>query len=130
MNYRLEDEMDHELPLQVEPLPLSRDILCSFPAVGSILRVIIDKGIEKHILHLLKIGNWVKLQNVLCQVDAGLWFGVLTHFTRLRYVPTNDNLIVERQRLLWLPSDFIILMAVLYWMFYALTLIYWLLIYI
>ncbi|ESR64846.1 protection of telomeres protein 1b [Citrus sinensis] len=95
---KLEDEMDHELPLQVEPLPLSRDILCSFPAVGSILRVIIDKGIEKHILHLLKIGKWVKLQNVLCQVDAGLWFGVLTHFTRLRYVPTNDNLIVERQR--------------------------------
>ncbi|ESR64845.1 protection of telomeres protein 1b [Citrus sinensis] len=66
--------------------------------IGSILRVIIDKGIEKHILHLLKIGKWVKLQNVLCQVDAGLWFGVLTHFTRLRYVPTNDNLIVERQR--------------------------------
>ncbi|KAJ4713542.1 Protection of telomeres protein [Melia azedarach] len=95
---KLEDEMEHELPLQLEPEPLSRDILCSLPVVGSILRVIIEKRIEKHIIHLLNPGKWVKLLNVLCQVKAGLWCGVLSHFTKLRYMPNDDSLAMERQR--------------------------------
>ncbi|XP_031281940.1 protection of telomeres protein 1b-like isoform X2 [Pistacia vera] len=95
---KLEDEMEHELPLQLEPFPLSKDILCSFPAVGSILRLIIDKDIEKHILHLLNTFKWVKMLNVHCKVNAGLWCGVLTHFTRLSYLPDEDCLILERQR--------------------------------
>lgn len=105
MNDRLEDEMEHELPLQLEPEPLSRDILCSLPVVGSILRVIIEKRIEKHIIHLLNPGKWVKLLNVLCQVKAGLWCGVLSHFTKLRYMPNDDSLAMERQRLLILSVD-------------------------
>jgi hypothetical protein len=92
--------MDNQLPLQLEPLPLSRDILHSFPTVGSILRVIIDQVNKKHVLHLLNTGKWMIFLNVLCQVNAGLWNGVLTHFTRLRYMPSEDPLILERQR--WL----------------------------
>ncbi|KAK0587349.1 hypothetical protein LWI29_021346 [Acer saccharum] len=95
---KLEDEMDKQLPLQLEPLPLSRDILHSFPTVGSILRVIIDQVNKKHVLHLLNTGKWMIFLNVLCQVNAGLWYGVLTHFTRLRYMPSEDPLILERQR--------------------------------
>ncbi|KAK4843424.1 hypothetical protein QYF36_007901 [Acer negundo] len=95
---KLEDEMDNQLPLQLEPLPLSRDILHSFPTVGSILRVIIDQVNKKHVLHLLNTGKWMIFLNVLCKVNAGLWYGMLTHFTRLRYMPSKDPLMLERQR--------------------------------
>ncbi|KAL5817868.1 hypothetical protein ACOSQ3_026246 [Xanthoceras sorbifolium] len=95
---KLEDEMDNQLPLQSEPFPLSRDILHSFPTVGSILRVMIDQGNKKHVLHMLNPGKWMIFLNLLCQVNAGLWYGVLTHSTRLRYMPSEDPLILERQR--------------------------------
>ncbi|XP_044505501.1 protection of telomeres protein 1b isoform X2 [Mangifera indica] len=95
---KLKNEREDELPLNLEPFRLSKDILCSFPAVGSILRLIIDRDIEKHILHFLNAGKWVKMLNVHVKVNAGLWCGLLTHFTRLRYLPDEDFLILERQR--------------------------------
>ncbi|GAV81092.1 Telo_bind domain-containing protein [Cephalotus follicularis] len=96
---KLEDEMYNQLPLHLEPLPLSRDILRTFPVVGTILRVIIDHSIQKHILHLLKADTWVKLLNVLCEVNGGLWYGVLTPFTKLRYMSNEDHLLKDCQRI-------------------------------
>lgn len=102
---RLEDEKDHPLPLHLEPLPLPRDVLCTLPQLGTVLRVIFSQGIEKHCLHLLKTGYWVKFVNVLFEVEGGLWRGVLTPFTKLRYTPNEDSLVLERQRLLVLLHD-------------------------
>ncbi|XP_015882717.3 protection of telomeres protein 1b isoform X1 [Ziziphus jujuba] len=96
---RLEDEKDHPLPLHLEPLPLPRDVLCTLPQLGTVLRVIFSQGIEKHCLHLLKTGYWVKFVNVLFEVEGGLWRGVLTPFTKLRYTPNEDSLVLERQRI-------------------------------
>lgn len=98
LNPRPEDEMNNQPPLQLEPLPLARDLLCTFPTVGTILRVIIDKGNEKNVLQLLNAGRWVKFLNILCEVHTGLWCGVLTHFTKLRYLPNEDPLMLARQR--------------------------------
>lgn len=100
LNHRLENETDNPLPLQVEPKPLPRDLLCTFPTVGTILRVIIDKGNEKHVLHLLTAGKWVRFLNILCEVHEGLWHGVLTPFTKIRYMSDDNRLIVGCQR--WL----------------------------
>lgn len=100
MNHRLEDEQNNPLPLQLEPLSLPRDLLCTFPTVGTILRVIFHQGIQKHYLDLLHVGKWVKFVNVLCEVHSGLWLGVLTHFTKLRSSQNEDHLISTRQR--WL----------------------------
>ncbi|RVX17732.1 Protection of telomeres protein 1b [Vitis vinifera] len=94
----LEDEMDNPLPLQLESLPLSRDILCTFPTVGTILRVIVDQGSEKLSLHLLKVGKWVRFLKIICEVHAGLWRGVLMPSTKLRYMPDADLLVSQRQR--------------------------------
>lgn len=102
MNYRLADEMNSPLPLQLESLCLPRELLCTLPTVGSILRITIDQGIEKNYLHLLPIGKWVKFVNVRLEVHAGLWRGVFTPFTKLRYTPKEEYLIVKCQR--WLPN--------------------------
>ncbi|KAJ4848372.1 hypothetical protein Tsubulata_020439 [Turnera subulata] len=95
---KLEDEMNNPLPLQLEPFNLPRDLLSTLPTVGTILHVIIDKGNEKHLLHLLNAGKWMKLLNILCEVHAGLWRGVITSFTRIRYLPDEDSLMVGCQR--------------------------------
>ncbi|KAJ8771983.1 hypothetical protein K2173_027160 [Erythroxylum novogranatense] len=97
INTKLEDEKDNPLPLQLEPLPLPRDVLCRFPTVGTILRVIIEKGYEKHALHFLNAGKWLKFIDILCEVHAGLWRGVLTRFTKLRCTSEDDSLVLARQ---------------------------------
>ncbi|KAL2342336.1 hypothetical protein Fmac_003621 [Flemingia macrophylla] len=96
---KLEDEINSPLPLQLEHSPLPRELLCSFPAVGSILRITSNLGVEKNHLHLLKVGKWVKFVNMQLEVHAGIWRGVFTPFSKLRYTPNDDCLIVERQRL-------------------------------
>ncbi|XP_061354650.1 protection of telomeres protein 1b [Gastrolobium bilobum] len=96
---KLEDETNSPLPLHLEPSPLSRELLCTLPTVGSILRITFDVGIEKNHLHLLNIGKWIKFINMRLEVHAGLWRGVFTPFTKLRYTPNEDCLIIERQRL-------------------------------
>ncbi|XP_034910976.1 protection of telomeres protein 1a isoform X4 [Populus alba] len=99
INTNPEHKMDEQLPLQLEPSPpLSRDLLCTFPTVGTILRVIIDKVNQKHVLHLLNTGEWVKFISILCEVHAGLWCGVLTPFTKLRYLSNEDHFVLACQR--------------------------------
>uniref|UniRef100_A0A6N2KJQ7 Telomeric single stranded DNA binding POT1/Cdc13 domain-containing protein n=1 Tax=Salix viminalis TaxID=40686 RepID=A0A6N2KJQ7_SALVM len=99
INTNPEHKMNEQLPLQLEPSPpLPRDLLCTFPTVGTILRVIIDKVNQKHVLHLLKTGEWVKFISILCEVRAGLWCGVLTPFTKLRYLSNEDHFVLACQR--------------------------------
>ncbi|KAL0397287.1 UNVERIFIED_CONTAM: Protection of telomeres protein 1a [Sesamum calycinum] len=94
----LEDEMENPLPLQVEPSPVSRDVLCTLPPVGTILRMIVDQGNEKIGIKFLKTNKWVKLINVKCEVRAALWHAVLMPFSKLCYLPDDDHSVIERQR--------------------------------
>ncbi|XP_065850846.1 protection of telomeres protein 1a-like [Euphorbia lathyris] len=93
---KLENERKNPLPLQLEPRPLQRDLLCTFPTVGTVLRVIIEKVYEKHVLQLLITGKWVKFLNILCQVREGLWCGMLTPLSKLRYV--SKDIIIASER--------------------------------
>ena len=102
MNDRLDDELNNPVPLQLEPVPLPRDVLRTFPTVGTVLRVIFDQGMQKHLLRFLHTGKWVKFVNVLCEVHSGLWRGVLTPFTKLQYTPNEDHLVSAWQRFLLL----------------------------
>lgn len=102
---RLEDERDRPLPLHLEHFPLPRDVLCTFPCLGTVLRVIFDQGIGKCCLQSLNTGKWVKFVNLAIEVDGGLWRGVLTPSTKLQNTPDEDNHVLERQRLLILPDD-------------------------
>lgn len=94
--------MHNPLLLHPEPGLLTRESLCTFPTVGSILTITYDQGIEKNNLQFLDIGKWIKIVNMRVKVRAGLWHGVLTPYTKLRYTPNGDHLILERQR--WLSN--------------------------
>ncbi|KAG4398498.1 hypothetical protein GLYMA_08G054800v4 [Glycine max] len=96
---KLEEEINSPLPLQLEPLPLSREVLCTLPVVGSILRMTFDADLVKNHLHLLNVDKWVKFMNMRLKVVDGLWLGVFTPQSKLQYTPNEDGLIVERQRL-------------------------------
>ncbi|XP_038687148.1 protection of telomeres protein 1b-like isoform X2 [Tripterygium wilfordii] len=95
---KVEDGMGNEIPPQSNPLPLSRGILCTFPTVGTVLRVIADQGAETQIFHLLTAGKWTKILSLKCEVNSGLWHGAITCFTKLRHVSDQESLILERQR--------------------------------
>ncbi|XP_030493574.2 protection of telomeres protein 1b-like [Cannabis sativa] len=96
---RLEDEKNNPLPLQPEQLHLSRDILSTFPTLGTVLRVVFDQGTKKHGLHLLHIGKWMKFINVYCDVNGGFWRGSFTPLTKFRYTHDKDRIVLERERL-------------------------------
>ncbi|XP_023001783.1 protection of telomeres protein 1a-like isoform X2 [Cucurbita maxima] len=93
---KLTDEISNAQ--QLGPLVLPRDVLCTLPPVGSILRLIFDKGIEKQSLSMLNTGKWMKFMNVLCEMQVGSFQIVVTTFSKLRYTSNEDNIIQLRQR--------------------------------
>ncbi|XP_057468473.1 protection of telomeres protein 1b-like isoform X3 [Actinidia eriantha] len=76
LNTKLEE---HEsIRLQIESAPLPTNVLGKFPCVGTVLRVIADRSYGKLGEHFNNIGYWVRIRNVLCETDSGLWKGFLT----------------------------------------------------
>lgn len=94
---KIEDEGEKPLPLQLEPFQLPRDILCTFPPVGTVLRVILGSS-EKLGLNTIKTGRWVKLINLKCEVQAALWSATIMHFSKLCYLPDDNDLVLQCQR--------------------------------
>lgn len=99
---RPEDEINSTHTLHPEPMPLPRDILRTFPTDGSILRITFEQPIEEDHLRVLNIDKWVKFVNIRLKVYAGLWYGVFTSQSKIRYTSNADHQIIERQR--WLPN--------------------------
>lgn len=95
---RQEDELHNPLPLHLEPVPLSRELLCTFPRVGSILRISYDKNVVKRYIKFLENGKWVKIINMRLEVLSGLWHGVFTPYTKRRYIQNDDDLVQKRLR--------------------------------
>ncbi|XP_042059427.1 protection of telomeres protein 1b-like [Salvia splendens] len=96
---KYEDEMQNPLPLMLEPAPLSRDILCTFPVVGTVLRMVIDQGQEKLGIKFIKCNRWMKFINIRFEVHAALWRAVLTPTSKLCYLPDDDYSVMNRQRI-------------------------------
>ncbi|CAI0400419.1 unnamed protein product [Linum tenue] len=95
---KLEEEKDNPLPLSLEPFPLPKEVLCTFPTVGTILRVMNDRGSEMQAIRLLNSGKWVKLFNLSCEVRGGLWYGLLTPFTKVQYTTESDRFVLACQK--------------------------------
>lgn len=95
---RLEDEMEKPLPVKLEPFLSPREKLCTFPAVGTVLRIKISRGNERLGTSVLKVGSWIKFVNLKCEVHAGLWFANLMPFTRVCHLTDDDDVVVQRQR--------------------------------
>ncbi|XP_018455527.2 protection of telomeres protein 1a isoform X1 [Raphanus sativus] len=77
---------------------LSRDILRSFPTVGTILRVSLS---NHHLFHgVVKPGDWVKLcLLLLCVVDKGSWIGKVTGSTTVVTLAQDDHLVEKIMRI-------------------------------
>ncbi|XP_057783826.1 protection of telomeres protein 1b [Salvia miltiorrhiza] len=95
---KLEEEKENPLPLALEPSPLSRDILCTFPGVGSVFGMVVDRGREKLGIKFIKSNRWVKFINIRCESHAALWRAVLTPSSKLCYLPDDDKIVMLRQR--------------------------------
>ncbi|OVA00701.1 Telomeric single stranded DNA binding POT1/Cdc13 [Macleaya cordata] len=94
---KLSDEAaETPLPLQLENPPLLRDILCTFPRVGSILRVFVS--CEQFDLHLICSGQWVRLRSIICQVNSSFWLGDLMPSSKLRLLSEEDSVVAQRLR--------------------------------
>ncbi|KAJ8425643.1 hypothetical protein Cgig2_008693 [Carnegiea gigantea] len=96
---KLENEEAYPLRLQLEPQTLPRDILCTFPTVGTVLRVFVNQRNVQLNLSSLTMGRWVKLINLKFEVHEGVWCGVLMSSSKVRFLPNEDQLVLERQRL-------------------------------
>ena len=97
LNCRLSEEMDHPLALSLESVSLARDIVCSFPTLGTVLRVIYQ-DIELDFIPLFRSGTWIKLTNLICELNDGLWRVVLTQYSRIRFASNRDEFKPEPQR--------------------------------
>ncbi|XP_021769760.1 protection of telomeres protein 1b-like isoform X3 [Chenopodium quinoa] len=95
----LHTEKENPLPLQLEPQPLAREALCKFPTIGTILRVSVDQKNVKLNISSVSAGRWIKFINLMFKVHEGLWCGVLTSSTKVRFLPNEHLVILERQRL-------------------------------
>ncbi|KAL2940752.1 Protection of telomeres protein 1b [Bienertia sinuspersici] len=98
LQHELKSEKENSLPLQLEPQPLARDILCRFPTIGSILRVSVDQRNVKLNIPSLTVDRWVKLFNLMLEVREGLWHGFLTSSTKVRVIPNKDLKILELEK--------------------------------
>ncbi|CAN8278317.1 unnamed protein product [Cochlearia groenlandica] len=73
---------------------LSRDILLSFPTVGTILRVSLRIS---H--HKVKTCEWIELYGLLCQADKGSWVGKVTASTKVHHRSQDDHLVEKIMRI-------------------------------
>ncbi|KAF3774849.1 Protection of telomeres protein 1a [Nymphaea thermarum] len=78
-------------PLQLEEVPLSRDILSTFPCIGTILRIVTGKSFDT-LVHLKVLGQWVKFRNITCRQKFGLWEGLMVASSRIFLLSEQDNI--------------------------------------
>ncbi|KAI3992266.1 hypothetical protein MKX01_029987 [Papaver californicum] len=90
----LSDAAEMQLPLEPEDPPLSRDVRCNFPTVGSILRVSV-KCIQFDV-HLVCSGQWVRMLGVTSCIKSSFWGGDLTDNAKIRFLSDMDSTVVQR----------------------------------
>ena len=95
--HSLDAEKEKPAPLCLEPLPLSQDILCSFPCEGTVLRISADKFFED--IHYVPVGDhWVKLCNVTCEWQSGMWKGLVNSSSKIYMLSDENDKVQYRNR--------------------------------
>ncbi|XP_010929394.1 protection of telomeres protein 1a isoform X1 [Elaeis guineensis] len=95
-------ELDNEgktpSPLHVEEFSLSREVLHAFPRVGTVLRVFANKYF-KEVPQLQGGGHWVKLCNMVCELQSDMWKGVLQPSSKIHLLSDQDDTILHRLKM-------------------------------
>lgn len=95
--HSLDIEKEKPSPLHLEPLPLAQDLLCSFPREGTVLRISADKLFED--IHHVRGGDyWVKLCNVTCELQLGMWKGLVNSSSKVFLLSDEDDKVNYRNR--------------------------------
>lgn len=95
LDVNLNDEEKNPLPLHIEKTPLPWQVLCTFPCAGTVLRVTATKAHEKLGLYFNGSGKWLRIRHMRCEVQFGLWHGRLNPSSRVRYLPNNDDTVLQ-----------------------------------
>ncbi|EER99940.1 hypothetical protein BDA96_02G444900 [Sorghum bicolor] len=83
-----------ESPLVLEGLPLPREVLCTMPCVGTVLRIFSDRSVNK-VLHMQKGIYWARFCNITCKQEFGIWKGVFLKCSRVRLLSHEDGSVVD-----------------------------------
>ncbi|XP_065046976.1 protection of telomeres protein 1a-like isoform X1 [Musa acuminata AAA Group] len=94
LQFDLELQGERPCSLHVEELPLTIEVLCTFPRVGSVLRVFASKSF-KVITHLHGGNQWVKLCNMICGLYDGMWNGMLQPSSEVLLLSDEDSIARE-----------------------------------
>ncbi|KAG0494033.1 hypothetical protein HPP92_005027, partial [Vanilla planifolia] len=77
---------------------LSREILHTFPRVGTVVRIIVTKCFDD-VSCLKGVGYWIKLCNVVFETQLGLWKGSLDPSSTIHILSNEDDSVQWRQRI-------------------------------
>jgi len=92
--YSLDAEAVQSPPLLEGP-PLPREVLCTMPCVGTVLRIYSNRFI-KEVLHMQKGIYWARFCNITCKQEFGIWKGILLATSRVRLLSHEDGSVVDR----------------------------------
>ncbi|XP_021318209.1 protection of telomeres protein 1b-like isoform X1 [Sorghum bicolor] len=87
-----------QLPPLLEGPPLHREVLCTMPCVGTVLRIYSNRFI-KEVLHMQKGIYWAKFCNITCKEEFGIWKGILLPTSRVRLLSHEDGSVVDRLKM-------------------------------
>ncbi|KAI8025414.1 Glycerol-3-phosphate acyltransferase 9 [Camellia lanceoleosa] len=93
LNAKLEDQ--NPIRLQIESAPLPTNVLDKCPCVGTTLRVIASCTYENLGHHFHYIGSWMRFRNLVCEVDSGLWKGLLISGSKIQLLAEDDYSVIE-----------------------------------
>ena len=91
----LNDKEQNPLSLYIEQTELQRQILSQFSCVRIVLRVTAIETHENFGLYFKSSGQWMKIRHMTCDVEYGLWYGLLHHSFGVRYLSNNDNTVLQ-----------------------------------
>ncbi|KAL3851459.1 hypothetical protein ACJIZ3_013341 [Penstemon smallii] len=88
---KLTDEEQILMPLHIESFSLPAHVLHNFPYVGTVLRILVDESYEDFGVYFHHNEKWVRLRNLMCKTESGLFKGIFTLETKFRPLSEEDD---------------------------------------
>ncbi|AQK47239.1 Protection of telomeres protein 1b [Zea mays] len=93
----LDAEAAKSLSLHEGP-PLSREILCTMPDFGTVLRIFSDRFVNK-VSYMQKNIYWARFWNITCKQNFGIWKGTFSDSGGVRLLSNKDDSVVDRLKM-------------------------------
>ncbi|KAL6845837.1 hypothetical protein ACP4OV_024412 [Aristida adscensionis] len=84
--------------LHLEEAPLPREVLCTMPCVGTVLRFFVNRSLRET-FHLQRKIYWARFCNITCKQEFGMWKGILLPSSRVRLLSHEDGSVLDRLRM-------------------------------